>query len=84
MAKPSARNDSLIANLDYACSVNPEECTQLKDDHPCFNPDTTIHHASFAMNAYFIGMGSHQWNCDFKDSGLIALTDPSIAFTLYC
>ncbi|KAM3735417.1 hypothetical protein ACB098_10G086700 [Castanea mollissima] len=83
VAKHSASNHSLIANLEYACGVNPEECTQLKEDHPCFNPDTTIHHASFAMNAYYQGMGNHQWNCDFKDSGLIALTDPSYVDCTY-
>nr|POF02054.1 glucan endo-1,3-beta-glucosidase [Quercus suber] len=35
------------------------------------------------MNAYYQGMGSRQWNCDFEDSGLIALTDPSYADCAY-
>ncbi|KAB1221367.1 Glucan endo-1,3-beta-glucosidase [Morella rubra] len=34
------------------------------------------------MNAYYQAVGRHQWNCDFRDSGLVALTDPSIPITL--
>ena len=70
-------------NLDYACGlVHHEEYTQLKNPNcPCSNPNTIIHRASFAMNAYYQEEGSHQWNCDFGgDSALIALTDPSIPF----
>ncbi|KAK7855206.1 glucan endo-1 [Quercus suber] len=72
VAKPSSSNDSLMDNLDYACDlVHHEECTQLKNPScPCSNPNTIIHCASFAMNAYYQEEGSHQWNFEFKENGV--------------
>ncbi|CAL8147729.1 unnamed protein product [Prunus armeniaca] len=29
----------------------------------CYDPDRLVHHASFAMNAYYQKMGRNQWNC---------------------
>ncbi|KAJ6423544.1 hypothetical protein OIU84_024499, partial [Salix udensis] len=35
-----------------------------------------INHASVAMNLYYQCKGRNQWNCDFRNSGLIVVTDP--------
>ncbi|CAL2252173.1 unnamed protein product [Prunus armeniaca] len=39
----------------------------------CYDPDRPVHHASFAMNAYYQKMGRNQWNCDFNNTSLISL-----------
>ncbi|KAJ0017066.1 hypothetical protein Pint_10028 [Pistacia integerrima] len=75
VANPTANISTLIGNLDYAC--NRIDCDLIQQGGSCFYPDTYIHHASFAMNMYYQAMGRHSWDCNFKDSGLISMTDPS-------
>lgn len=36
-----------------------------------------MNHASIAMNLYYQSKGRNHWNCDFRASGLIVMTDPS-------
>ncbi|KAH7568606.1 hypothetical protein JRO89_XS06G0021500 [Xanthoceras sorbifolium] len=68
-------SSALIANLDYACSQ--VDCGSIQQGGSCFYPNTDIHHASFAMNLHYQTLGRHMADCDFRNSGLISLTDPS-------
>ncbi|KAL5577179.1 hypothetical protein UlMin_018878, partial [Ulmus minor] len=79
VAKPSSSISSLTDNIEYSCSyyMDNEDCNEIKEGNPCFNPNSILHHASFAMNAYYQKQGRHYWNCDFKNSGLITITNPS-------
>ncbi|KAL1102468.1 hypothetical protein V6Z11_D05G366700 [Gossypium hirsutum] len=75
IAKPSSDQATLLTNINYACSK--VDCQIIQKGCPCFNPDNLINHASIAMNLYYQSMGRNVWNCDFKGSGLIVITDPS-------
>ena len=78
MAKPSSTYEELKDNIDFACSH--VSCDIIRDGCPCSTPYTPINHASVVMNLYYQQMGRNQWNCDFRNSGLIAVTDPSKSF----
>lgn len=75
VANPAAQEEALHSAVDYACSY--VDCTPTVKGGCCFYPDTSVHHASYAMNAYYQKMGRKQWNCHFTNTGLISLTDPS-------
>ncbi|KAG4204469.1 hypothetical protein ERO13_A04G046100v2 [Gossypium hirsutum] len=81
IAKPSSDQATLLTNINYACSK--VDCQIIQKGCPCFNPDNLINHASIAMNLYYQSMGRNVWNCDFKGSGLIVISDPSYGNCLY-
>ncbi|XP_059669130.1 glucan endo-1,3-beta-D-glucosidase-like [Cornus florida] len=75
MAKPSSSDVELLENINYACGV--ANCSAIQNDGPCYNPASLLNHASVAMNLYYQKAGRNFWNCDFKKSGVIVVTDPS-------
>ncbi|KAK0580024.1 hypothetical protein LWI29_035235 [Acer saccharum] len=76
VAKPGTRDDLLQQNINYAC--NNVDCSPSTDDGgSCYNPTTLINHASFAMNLYYQSMGRKSSSCNFKQTGLIVMTNPS-------
>lgn len=75
MAKPSSDQATLLANINYACSQ--VDCRIMQRGCPCFFPDILINRASVAMNLYYQSRGRNHWNCDFRGSGLVVITDPS-------
>lgn len=75
VARPSSDQATLLANINYACSH--VDCRIMQKGCPCFYPDSLISHASIAMSLYYHSQGKNQWNCDFRGSGLIVITDPS-------
>ncbi|XP_057540307.1 major pollen allergen Ole e 10 [Amaranthus tricolor] len=81
IAKPSSDEATLLANINYACSQ--VDCRVMQKGCPCFSPDNLINHASIAMNLYFRSKGCNLWNCDFRGSGLLVITDPSYGNCLY-
>ncbi|XP_012072481.2 glucan endo-1,3-beta-glucosidase 12 [Jatropha curcas] len=81
IANPSTASAELIENLDYACSH--VGCSQIQQGSACFYPNTNLHHASFAMNLYYQRMGRHSLDCNFTNSGLVSLTDPSYRSCTY-
>ncbi|XP_054814006.1 glucan endo-1,3-beta-D-glucosidase-like [Prosopis cineraria] len=81
VAKPSSDQATLLANINYACSQ--VDCRILQKGCPCSTPDNLINHASIAMNLYFQSKGRNHWNCDFRGSGLIVITNPSYGNCIY-
>ncbi|KAA8526720.1 hypothetical protein F0562_009051 [Nyssa sinensis] len=81
VAKPSSDQATLVANINYACSQ--VDCRVLQRGCPCFSPDNLMNHASIAMNLYYQSRGRNFWNCDFKKSALIVMTDPSYGNCVY-
>lgn len=75
VAKPGSTDQMLQAGLDYAC--NHADCGPIQQGGSCFDPNTLVQHAAFAVNMYYQSMGRHKWDCDFNDSALLSLTDPS-------
>ncbi|KAF5948691.1 hypothetical protein HYC85_014648 [Camellia sinensis] len=81
VAKPSSSDSTLLENINYACSQ--VDCRILRKGCPCFSPDNLINHASIVMNLYYQCNGRNKWNCDFKNSALITMTDPSYGNCVY-
>ncbi|XP_047319409.1 glucan endo-1,3-beta-D-glucosidase [Impatiens glandulifera] len=74
--KPSLNEGTLMENINFACSE--VDCKKvLQKGLPCYSPDNLMNHAAIAMNLYYQCKGRNKWNCDFKNSGLITLSDPS-------
>ncbi|KAI9198882.1 hypothetical protein LWI28_023740 [Acer negundo] len=76
VAKPGTRDDLLQQNINYACN-NVDFRPSTDDGGSCYNPTTLINHASFAMNLYYQSMGRNSSSCNFKQTGLIIMTNPS-------
>ncbi|XP_060669758.1 major pollen allergen Ole e 10-like [Ziziphus jujuba] len=84
VAKPSANDNELKNNIRFACEHTvPTDCDAINQGGPCYNPNNLFHHASFAMNSYYQEAGRHQWNCDFLNSALVAISDPSLGSCVY-
>ncbi|XP_048229554.1 glucan endo-1,3-beta-glucosidase 7 [Ricinus communis] len=75
VAKPTTSETDLQNNLDYACSH--ADCHSLQKGNVCYCPNNRLHQASYAMNQYYQSQGRTSTNCNFSNSGLIAVTDPS-------
>ena len=75
IAKSSTNDGALKDNLEFACTNI--DCSPIKEGSPCFYPDTLISQASVAMNLYYQDSGKDDWDCNFNDSGLLTVTDPS-------
>ncbi|VFQ60277.1 unnamed protein product [Cuscuta campestris] len=75
--KPSASYQQLIENMSYACNLVNCSAVQSEAAGACYYPNSLINHAAFAMNLYYQNAGANTWNCDFNNSAVIALTDPS-------
>jgi hypothetical protein len=82
VAKAEASEAQLQANIDYVCS-NGADCKPIQAGGACFNPNSVRSHASFIMNAFYQSNGRHDFNCDFKSTGAITLSDPSIGTCKY-
>ncbi|KAI4333433.1 hypothetical protein L6164_018250 [Bauhinia variegata] len=81
VAKPSSDQATLLVNINYACSH--VDCSIMNKGCPCYAPDNLMNHASIAMNIYYQSKGRNQWDCDFRGSALIVITDPSYGNCIY-
>ncbi|RCV34105.1 hypothetical protein SETIT_7G136200v2 [Setaria italica] len=81
IAKPSASNEILAQNLDYACSQ--VSCTVIQKGGPCYYPDSLVSRAAVAMNLYYASRGRNPWNCYFNSSALVVQSDPSYGSCTY-
>ncbi|XP_044473309.1 glucan endo-1,3-beta-D-glucosidase [Mangifera indica] len=81
VAKPSSDQAALLANINYACAH--VDCWTLQKGCPCSSPDNLMNHASIAMNLYYQAYGRNHWNCDFRNSALVVVTDPSYGSCIY-
>ncbi|CAA2996470.1 glucan endo-1,3-beta-D-glucosidase-like [Olea europaea var. sylvestris] len=75
IARPSTSDQALTDNINYACGI--VNCSLIQPGGSCFYPTSLMNHASVVMNLYYQKAGRHYWNCDFKNSGLTVVTDPS-------
>ncbi|CAG7904923.1 unnamed protein product [Brassica rapa] len=82
VAKPSSDQAALLDNINYACSH--VDCRVLSSGCPCYSPGNLINHASVAMNLYYQANGRNYWNCNFKNSGLIVITNPTLLDSGFC
>ncbi|THU56876.1 hypothetical protein C4D60_Mb11t21830 [Musa balbisiana] len=77
VATADASLAELQSNIDYACGSGGADCGAIQNGGACFDPDTLLAHASYAMNAYYQAAGRHDFNCYFGGTGVLTSTDPS-------
>ncbi|XP_077224694.1 glucan endo-1,3-beta-glucosidase-like [Tasmannia lanceolata] len=82
MPKPSAESNLLQANIDYVCGQGVD-CRPIQAGGACFLPNTVRAHAAYAMNAYFQATGRNAYDCDFRQTGVITVVDPSYGSCKY-
>ncbi|KAJ7968891.1 Glucan endo-1,3-beta-glucosidase [Quillaja saponaria] len=52
------------------------DCEDIKEGGQCFNPNSTINYVMVVMNIFYSQIGFSK-DCDFKNSGMVVLRDPS-------
>nr|XP_043630103.1 glucan endo-1,3-beta-D-glucosidase-like [Erigeron canadensis] len=82
LAKPSTSDVLLENNIEYACA-SLGDCSIINAGGACHEPNTLINRASVVMNLYYQQNKRNFWNCDFLDSGLVSVTDPSYGNCTY-
>ncbi|XP_031493410.1 PLASMODESMATA CALLOSE-BINDING PROTEIN 3-like [Nymphaea colorata] len=82
VGKSNVDQKALQKSLDYACGAGAD-CRPIVSSGACYNPDTVLAHASYAMNSYFQKLGQAQGACDFSGTATLTTTDPSYGSCVY-
>ncbi|RAL41140.1 hypothetical protein DM860_017689 [Cuscuta australis] len=69
--------------LDYACGVGATDCSPIKPQGQCYNPNNLRVHCSYAVNSYFQKNVDVRGSCDFASTAIITTSDPSVAGCVY-
>ncbi|KAI3946153.1 hypothetical protein MKX01_024909 [Papaver californicum] len=64
-------------NIDYACGQPGMNCGPIQPNGACFEPNTLVSHAAYAMNLLYQTLGRNPWNCDFSQTATLTSTNPS-------
>ncbi|CAA7399079.1 unnamed protein product [Spirodela intermedia] len=83
LPKPNTDEKSLQENIDFVCGRGGMECMAIRPGGACFLPDTLQAHAAFAMNAFYQAAAHSPSACDFGQTGLVTLEDPSYGSCKY-
>lgn len=76
MADVQTPDDVLQGAMDWACK-NGADCSNIQLNQPCFFPNTTVDHASFAYNSYYQNMKTKGGDCYFNAAAIITSLNPS-------
>ncbi|CAM8926631.1 unnamed protein product [Rhodiola kirilowii] len=74
--KAGVSDAQLQANLDYVCS-HGFDCGPIQPGGACFEPNTMMAHATYAMNLLYQTAGRNPWNCDFSQTATLTSNNPS-------
>lgn len=83
VAKPATSDALLQQSLQFACGEGGADCKHIQPGGGCFNPNSLVSHASYAMNSYYQLHGRNSWNCYFNGEGMLTPTDPSYGSCVY-
>ncbi|KAH7422003.1 hypothetical protein KP509_13G085600 [Ceratopteris richardii] len=83
VANSSASISDLEGGIQYACAQAENLCAPLQEGQPCFEPNTTLSHASFAFNAYYVKFKAVGGSCAFGGAAVLTTEDPSYASCKY-
>ncbi|KAL0457551.1 UNVERIFIED_CONTAM: Glucan endo-1,3-beta-glucosidase [Sesamum latifolium] len=83
IVKPSTSQEKLDDIIQYCCTQPNVDCKVIQAGGSCYRPPNKISDASVVMNIYYHLNGRHDFNCDFKGSGLIVTRDPSVDKCIY-
>ncbi|CAA3024766.1 glucan endo-1,3-beta-glucosidase 7 [Olea europaea subsp. europaea] len=77
--KAGTSDAQLQANLDYVCGRGID-CSAIQPGGACFEPNTVVSHATYAMNLLYQTEGRNPWNCDFSHTATLTSINPSKSF----
>ncbi|KAK4418777.1 hypothetical protein Salat_2290500 [Sesamum alatum] len=83
IVKPSTSQEKLDDIIQYCCTQSKVDCKVIQAGGSCYRPPNKISDASVVMNIYYHLHGTQNFTCDFKGSGLIVKTDPSVDKCIY-
>ncbi|PPD88278.1 hypothetical protein GOBAR_DD14772 [Gossypium barbadense] len=83
IASSKASEADLQNALDWACGPGNVDCSPIQPSQPCFEPDNTLSHASFAFNSYYQQNGATDVACSFGGNGVKVDKDPSYDNCIY-
>ncbi|MBA0810756.1 hypothetical protein Gohar_002715 [Gossypium harknessii] len=77
VAKDDASEGKLQDGLNWACGQGQANCSVIQSGQPCYLPNNTKNHASYAYNDYYQRMHTVGATCDFGGTATITSNDPS-------
>ncbi|BAT82748.1 hypothetical protein VIGAN_03280700 [Vigna angularis var. angularis] len=80
--KAGVSDPQLQANLDYACGQGID-CAAIQQGGACFEPNTLLNHAAYAMNLLYQAAGRNPLTCDFSQTAMLSTNNPSYKSCLY-
>lgn len=80
--KKGTPDANLQGNIDYVCG-HGFDCSAIQPGGACYEPNTLISHAAYAMNLLYQTSGKNPWNCDFSQTATLTGTNPSYAGCVY-
>ncbi|XP_010484049.1 PREDICTED: major pollen allergen Ole e 10-like [Camelina sativa] len=83
IAMYTATAEQLQANIDFVCGGQNVDCSPIQPGGSCYEPNTLLNHASYAMNAYYQSHGRVDSSCKFNRSGCFVFVDPSYGSCVY-
>lgn len=72
-------DDELKGAMKWACD-NGADCRAIEAYQPCFFPNTTKDHASYAFNSYYQNMKHNGGSCYFIAASVLTALNPSKKF----
>ncbi|XP_054805152.1 PLASMODESMATA CALLOSE-BINDING PROTEIN 3-like [Prosopis cineraria] len=72
----------LQKTLDYACGAGAD-CNPIRQNGPCFQPNTVRAHCNYAVNSYFQRRSQSQGSCDFAGTATLTASNPSTSGCVY-
>ncbi|KAH7423275.1 hypothetical protein KP509_12G047300 [Ceratopteris richardii] len=85
IANPDINATVLGGALSYACGAGSADCEPIQPGQPCFFPNTTLSHASYAFNDYYNRFHKSGGTCVFGGAANLTTNDPSeFSFAFHC